>query len=346
MSEEMDEELFEHYDITTDPGQGPMRIDKFLMERLLKASRNQIQNAIKAGQILVNGKTIKSNYKVRPKENIKVYLNKPKEEYQVIPEDIPLNIHFEDDHLMVVYKEPGMVVHPGVGNKSGTLVNALAYHFKHNLPVMDGNQPDRPGLVHRIDKDTSGLLVIAKTEEAMTGLAKQFFDHTIERKYLALVWGTFDEKGGTIEGHIGRHPRDRKIMIVFPDGEEGKNATTHYKVLEDLYYISLIECQLETGRTHQIRVHMKSQNHPVFNDAKYGGDRIVKGTVFSKYKTFVQNCFKIIPRQALHAKSLGFEHPITKEKMYFETPLPEDMAAALEKWKNYIANRKDIDKSA
>lgn len=346
MSEDLDEELFEHYNITTDPGQRPMRIDKFLMERLLKASRSQIQNAIKAGHILVEGKTIKSNHKVKPNTNIKVFLDKPRAEYEVIPEDIPLNIHYEDDHLMVVYKEPGMVVHPGVGNKSGTLVNALAYHFKHNLPVMEGNQADRPGLVHRIDKDTSGLLVIAKTEEAMTGLAKQFFDHTIERKYLAMVWGTFDEETGTIEGHIGRHPRDRKVMTVFPDGEEGKEAVTHYRVLEDLYYISLVECQLETGRTHQIRVHMKSQHHPVFSDVKYGGDKIVKGTVFSKYKTFVQNCFKIIPRQALHAKSLGFVHPITEEKMYFETPLPDDMAAALAKWKNYIANRKDIDRSA
>jgi 23S rRNA pseudouridine1911/1915/1917 synthase len=343
MSDELDEELFEHYDIMTDPGQSPMRVDKFLMERIEKASRNQIQNAIKAGHILIDGKNIKSNYKIRPKERIQVFLDKPRVEHELIPEDIPLNIQFEDEHLMVVYKEPGMVVHPGVGNRTGTLVNALAYYFQKNLPVMEGNQADRPGLVHRIDKDTSGLLVIAKTPEAMTGLAKQFFDHTIERKYQALVWGTFEEKTGTIDVNIGRNIKDRKVMTVFPDGDEGKHAITHYKVLEDLYYVSLVECQLETGRTHQIRVHMKSLHHPLFNDAKYGGDKIVKGTVFSKYKMFVKNCFEVIPRQALHAKSLGFDHPITGERHYYETPLPDDMVAALEKWKNYVANRKDFD---
>lgn len=344
MTEDLDEDLFEHYDILTDPGQKPMRVDKFLMERIEKASRNQIQNAIKAGHILIDGKKIKSNYKIRPKERIKVFLDRPRVEHEVLPENIPLKVHFEDEHLMVVYKEPGMVVHPGVGNRTGTLVNALAHYFKENLPVMEGNQADRPGLVHRIDKDTSGLLVIAKTGEAMTGLAEQFFDHTIERKYLALVWGTFEESSGTIEANIGRDPRDRKVMTVFPDGEEGKQAITHYKVLEDLFYVSLIECQLETGRTHQIRVHMKSKRHPLFNDAKYGGDKIVKGTVFSKYKMFVRNCFEVCPRQALHAKSLGFKHPVTGERHYYETGLPDDMKAVLERWQNYVANRKDIDR--
>jgi len=254
MSEDVTEDdLFEHYDILTDPGQSPMRLDKFLMERIERASRNQIQNAIKAGNILVNGKVVKSNYKIRPKESIKVMFNRPKEGYTVVPEDIPLKIHFEDEYLMVVYKAPGMVVHPGVGNKSGTLVNALAYHFENKLPVMDGNPADRPGLVHRIDKDTSGLLVIAKTDEAMTNLAKQFYDHTIDRTYQAIVWGNFSELSGTIEGNIGRHPKDRKVMTVFPDGDFGKEAITHYKVLEDLYYVTLVECRLETGRTHQIR---------------------------------------------------------------------------------------------
>lgn len=343
MIEELDEDLFEHYDILADRGQKAIRVDKFLMDRIEKASRNQIQNAIKAGHILVDGKKIKSNHKIRPRERIQVFLDKPKAEYEVVPEDIPLNIHYEDEHLLVVYKEPGMVVHPGVGNKTGTLVNALAYYFQQTLPVMEGNQADRPGLVHRIDKDTSGLLVIAKTDAAMTGLAEQFFDHSIERKYQALVWGTFEEKSGTIEANIGRHPKDRKLMTIFPDGDEGKRAVTHYKVLEDLYYVSLVECKLETGRTHQIRVHMKSLHHPLFNDARYGGDKIVKGTVFSKYKMFVKNCFDIIPRQALHAKSLGFTHPVSGERHYYETPLPQDMQDVLEKWKNYVANRKDID---
>lgn len=348
MSEEEDGdvELFEHYDILTDPGQSPIRIDKFLMDKLERSSRNQIQNAIKAGNILVEGKEIKSNYKVRPNENIKVYLDKPKDSFVVVPEDIPLRIDYEDEHLLVVYKEPGMVVHPGVGNRSGTLVNALAFHLQKKLPVMEGNTPDRPGLVHRIDKDTSGLLVIAKTEHAMTHLAKQFFDHTIERKYQAIVWGSFEEDKGTIDEYLGRHPRDRKLMTVFPDGDEGKNAITHYRVLEDLYYVSLIECQLETGRTHQIRAHMKYKHHPLFNDVKYGGDSIVKGTVFSKYKTFVHNCFKIIPRQALHAKSLGFIHPETGKEMFFDSELPADMQGALEKWRHYVANRKDIDRGA
>ncbi|WP_235295991.1 RluA family pseudouridine synthase [Portibacter marinus] len=343
MDEDMDDELYEHYNIITDPGQRPIRIDKFLMDRIEKTSRNQIQNAIKSGQILVNGDVVKSNYKIRPHEHIQVYLDKPLEAFEIIPEEIPLDIRYEDEYLMVIYKEPGMVVHPGVGNKSGTLVNALAHHFQQKLPVMEGNLPDRPGLVHRIDKDTSGLLVIAKTARAMTGLAKQFFDHSIERKYQAIVWGNFDHKKGTIEGHIGRHPRDRKLMTVFPDGDFGKDAITHYKVLEDLYYVSLVECQLETGRTHQIRAHMKYMHHPLFGDARYGGDKVVKGTVFSKYKAFVNNCLEVCPRQALHARSLGFIHPISNEEMKFEAPLPDDMKELLERWRNYVAHRKEID---
>ncbi len=345
MAEENDDtndELYEHHRVITDPGQSPIRIDKFLMDRIEKVSRNRLQNAIKAGSVLVDGKEVKSNYKVRPSQTIVILLDKPPVEYEVLPENIPLKIHYEDKHLMVVYKEPGMVVHPGVGNKSGTLVNALAYYFQNELPIMEGNRADRPGLVHRIDKNTSGLLVIAKNDLTMTGLAKQFFDHSIERTYQALVWGTFEDKTGTIEGHIGRHPKERKQMFVFEDGEEGKHAVTHYKVLDDLYYVSLVECKLETGRTHQIRVHMKTIGHPLFNDERYGGDKLVKGTVFSKYKQFVQNCFEIIPRHALHAKSLGFIHPITKEKLYFETELPEDMLEVLDKWRNYVANRKVI----
>lgn len=340
--DDVNDELYEHHRIVTDPKQGPIRIDKFLMSRIENATRNRLQNAIKAGSVLVDGKEVKSNYKIRPNQTIVVLLDRPHTEHEVLPEDIPIKVHYEDEHLMVVYKEPGMVVHPGVGNRTGTLVNALAGYFKKKLPVMEGNTSDRPGLVHRIDKNTSGLLVIAKNDITMSALAKQFYDHTIERTYQAIVWGTFDEKEGTIEGHIGRHPRDRKIMHVFQDGEEGKHAVTHYKVIDDLYYVSLVECKLETGRTHQIRVHMKSLHHPLFNDEKYGGNKVIKGTVFSKYKQFVYNSFDVIPRHALHAKSLGFIHPITKEKMFFETELPDDMVAVLERWRNYVANRKQI----
>ena len=307
-----------------------------------KLSRNRIQNACKAGAVLVNDKPVKSNYKIRPKDNIKIVLPKPPvENTSIIPEDIPLDIRYEDDDLMIVYKPPGMVVHPGTGNRSGTLVNALAYYLQNaDLPVMEGNQLDRPGLVHRIDKDTSGLLVIAKTEFAMTHLAKQFFDHSIEREYIALVWGNFDETKGTITGHIGRHPRDRKKMHVFPDEDFGKHAVTHFEVIQDYYYVSLVNCRLETGRTHQIRVHMSNLNHPLFNDEKYGGSSIVKGTVFSKYKQFVHNCFKLLPRQALHAKSLGFIHPRTKEFVKFEADLPQDFSETIEKWNAYLNSRK------
>ena len=336
------EEYFLHRTIIVDPGQQPLRIDKFLMDRLEKVSRNRLQMGIKEGAIRVNDKQVKSNHIVKPLQEITILLPEPpREEFQVIPENIPLDIIYEDDDLLIVNKVAGMVVHPGTGNFTGTLVNALAYHIgDKDQPVMEGNPTNRPYLVHRIDKDTSGLLVVAKTEIAMTALAKQFFDHSIERKYQAIIWGSFDEETGTITGHIGRSPKDRRVMKVFPDGDFGKDATTHYKVLQDLYYISLVECQLETGRTHQIRVHMKYKSHPIFNDERYGGDKIVKGTVFSKYKSFVFNTFKEIPRQALHAKSLGFIHPTSGERMHFETELPSDMQTALSRWNKYLETRK------
>ncbi len=338
--EESQEEFYEIQEIAVDPKQSPLRIDKFLIDRLPKVSRAKIQNAIRAGSITVNEKEIKPNFKVKPGHEIRIIFPKSFGGEQVlIPEDIPLDIRYEDDDILIVHKPPGMVVHPGIGNRTGTLVNALAWHFK-DLPVMEGNSVDRVGLVHRIDKDTSGLLVIAKTDYAMTHLAKQFFDHTIDRTYLALAWGDVEPEEGTVTGNIGRHPTNRKVQTVFPEGEAGKHAVTHYKVIRNLYYVTLLECKLETGRTHQIRVHMKYIGHPLFNDAAYGGDNIIKGTVFSKYKTFVQNTFKVIPRQALHARSLGFVHPITKEYMYFEAELPDDFQGALDRWERYLDGRK------
>ncbi len=336
-----DDEYYEHHTIAVDPGQEQLRIDKFLMSRLEKVSRNRLQLAIKAGAIVVNDKSIKPNYKIRPKDVIKVVLPKNvNDPDHIIPEDIPLDIVYEDDHLMVINKAAGLVVHPGTGNHSGTLVNALVHHFKQkDLPVMQGNSSDRPGLVHRLDKDTTGLMVIAKTEAAMTHLAKQFFDHSIERSYNAIVWSGFEQDAGRIEGNIGRHPTDRLRMHVHEDGETGKHAVTHYQVIEDFYYVSLVECRLETGRTHQIRVHMNHIGHPVFNDDRYGGDRIRKGTVYSKYKRFVENCFELCPRQALHAKSLGFVHPHTNEKMQFDSELPSDITSALNKWKAYFETK-------
>jgi len=332
--EEEQEELFEHHAIKVDANQSTMRIDKYLMDRLPNVSRNKVQDAIKSEYVLVNEKPIKSNYKVRPLDDITISLPEPPRDTEVVPEDIPLDIVYEDEHLLVVNKPAGMVVHPAYNNWSGTLVNALAYHFQQ-LPTMEGNE-GRPGLVHRIDKDTSGLLVIAKSEKAMTGLAKQFFDHSIDRVYQALVWGEPAEESGTINVHLGRSPKDRRITMAFPQGDVGRHAITHYKVLKTLRYVSLIECRLETGRTHQIRAHMKYLGHPLFNDATYGGDKILKGTKFSKYKSFVDNCFKIIPRQALHARSLGFTHPISREKMYFESELPQDFREVLEKWDRYV----------
>ncbi|MBX9852945.1 MAG: RluA family pseudouridine synthase [Cytophagaceae bacterium] len=340
MSEEIDNELpeeaelYEHYRITVDKGQEPIRIDKFLMDRIANATRTKIQSAIEAEAVLVNGKATKSSYKTRPLDLITISLAQPPREDVVVPENIPLNIVYEDDELLVVNKAPGMVVHPAYQNWSGTLVNALTYHFQ-NLPT-SRNGEGRPGLVHRIDKDTSGLLVIAKTELSMAHLAKQFFEHSIERTYQAIVWGEPEPEAGTIHVNIGRSLKDRKVMTAFPEGDFGKDAITHYKVLQSYRYVSLVECKLETGRTHQIRAHMKYIGHPLFNDTTYGGDKILKGTTFSKYKQFVDNCFKMLPRQALHAKSLGFIHPITKKKLHFDSELPDDMKNLLEKWDHYV----------
>jgi len=328
--------LYEHEEIVVDPGQTPVRIDRFLFDRYGHVSRNKIQNAIRAEAITVNDKAIKPNYKVRPGDEISLVFPKTHVNEGIVPENIPLDIVYEDSDLLVVHKPSGMVVHPGVGVRSGTLVNALAFYLAdRDLPVMPGNSDDRLGLVHRIDKDTSGLLVVAKNEFSMTHLARQFFRHEIDRKYVALVWGTPDPEAGTITGNIGRHVKNRLQMAVFPEGELGKHAVTHYQVLEDLYYVSLVECRLETGRTHQIRVHMQYIGHPVFNDERYGGNRILKGTVFTKYKQFVENCFGLIPRHALHAKTLGFIHPTTGKQMLFESDPPEDFQSALEKWRKY-----------
>ncbi|HMP98640.1 MAG TPA: RluA family pseudouridine synthase [Cyclobacteriaceae bacterium] len=334
LPEEQDDELFEHHRIKADPKQGPVRIDKFLFDRLPNVTRTKIQNGIHAGFVKVNDKDVKPNYKVRPNDVIVISLPEVPRDTEVIPENISLNIVYEDDYLLVVNKAAGMVVHPAFNNWTGTLVNALTYHFQQ-LPELPGNE-GRPGLVHRIDKDTSGLLVIAKTELALSKLAKQFFDHSIERTYWALVWGVPDPAAGTINVNLGRSPKDRRLTIAFPDGEIGRHAITHYKVLKDLRYISLVECKLETGRTHQIRAHMKHIGHPLFNDAMYGGDQILKGTTFSKYKSFVHNCFEAIPRQALHAKTLGFIHPASGKAMQFDSEIPEDFKLALEKWENYV----------
>ena len=332
------EELFEHYRIEVDKGQQFLRIDKYLVNRIENVSRTKIHDAAVAGNILVNQRAVKPNYKVKPKDIISIVMSHPPRDIEIIPQDIPLDIEYEDNDLIIVNKKPGMVVHPGYGNYTGTLVNALAFHFEH-LPMFQSDEL-RPGLVHRIDKNTSGLLVVAKNELAKNKLAKQFYDHTIERKYQALVWGRPEDEG-IIEGHIGRSLKNRKIMHVFPNGEYGKNALTHYKVIENLGYVSLLECKLETGRTHQIRVHLKYIGHPLFNDDTYGGDQILKGTTFTKYKQYVQNCFKMLPRHALHAKSLGFTHPQSGKKMFFESELPEDMNSVIEKWRNYIVNRND-----
>ena len=329
--QEPEEELFEHYRFDVPKGQAFLRIDKYLMLLVPNATRNKIQNAATAGDIYVNDIPVKSNYKVKPLDVVRILLSHPPFENRVDPEDISLDIVYEDDSLLLINKPPGLVVHPGHGNYTGTLVNALAFHFQ-NLPL---NSSERPGLVHRIDKNTSGLLVIAKTEEAMTHLAKQFEDKTSEREYIALVWGNVKEEEGTIVGNIARHVKDRMQMSVFPDGDQGKHAVTHYKVLERFGYVTLVSCKLETGRTHQIRVHMKYIGHTIFNDERYGGDLILKGTTFTKYKQFIDNCFKTLPRQALHAKTLGFTHPVTKEFMQFDTELPQDMQDCIEKWRNY-----------
>ncbi|MFM7195859.1 MAG: RluA family pseudouridine synthase [Bacteroidota bacterium] len=336
IDQESDDGLFVHHRIIVDGGQGLLRLDKFLTERIANATRTKVQSAIDEGFVSVNGKPVKSNYRIHPYDEIVVALPEPPRDTDIKPENIPLNIVFEDDHLLVVNKPAGMVVHPAHENWTGTLVNALVWHFS-NLPQMQGNE-GKPGLVHRIDKDTSGLLVIAKTEPAMTALAAQFFHHTIERTYQALVWGEPDPAEGTVNVHLGRSPKDRRVTIAFPDGSIGRHAITHFRTLKPMRYVSLIECRLETGRTHQIRAHMKYLGHPIFNDAMYGGDQILRGTVFTKYRQFVDNCFDLCPRQALHAKTLGFIHPVTGEKLRFDSELPQDMQAVMMKWENYVKN--------
>jgi len=331
------QELFEHHRFVVDPGQSLLRIDKYLSARMENTSRTRIQNAANAGNILANNSPIKPNYRVKPGDIIQIVLPNPPREIELIPENIPINIVYEDDDVLIVNKEPGMVVHPAYGNYTGTLVNALMYHFR-DLPLFSTGEA-RPGLVHRIDKNTSGILVIAKNEYSLNRLSRQFFERTTDRRYQALVWGTPDPPEGTITGHVGRNLKDRKIMQVFEDGSEGKPAITHYRVLENLGYISLVECKLETGRTHQIRVHFSHIRHPLFNDEEYGGDQIIKGTTFTKYQQFIRNCFKILPRQALHAKSLAFDHPVTGKRLSFESDLPDDMVQVIEKWRKYTSGR-------
>ena len=336
--QEEDGEWFEHFRVQVDKGQALLRIDKFLTDRIANASRTRIQAAADAGNILVNEKPVKSNYRVKPLDLISVVFPHPPREIELLPEHIPLNIVFEDQEVLVLNKPAGLVVHPGYGNYSGTLVNGLLWHFQ-NLPSLAGFEP-RPGLVHRLDKDTTGLMVIAKTENALNKLAKQFFDRTTERTYHALVWGDVKENEGTITANLGRHPKDRKLTTVFPDGDQGKHAVTHYKVIERYHYVTLVQCKLETGRTHQIRAHFKYIGHTLFGDATYGGDEVLKGTLFAKYRQFVENTFDIIPRQALHAKTLGFTHPSTGEFMQFTSELPADMITAIERWANYARNHK------
>ena len=335
--QDTEQEMYEHFRFVIDPGQSLLRIDKFLSGRIENVSRTRIQAAAQAGNILVNEVAVKPNYRVKPEDVIQIVLPNPPREIELIPQDIPLDIVYEDDDVIVVNKKAGMVVHPAYGNYSGTLVNALMFHLK-DLPLFKTGEV-RPGLVHRIDKNTSGLLLIAKNEFAQNRLASQFFNRTTGRRYLALVWGTPEPEEGTIIGHVGRNIRDRKIMQVFPDGSIGKHAITHYRVIERFSYVSLIECRLETGRTHQIRVHLSYIGHPLFNDEEYGGNRILKGTTFTKYQQFVRNCFEILPRQALHAQSLAFNHPVTGERLSFDSELPDDMKQVIEKWRRYIAGR-------
>lgn len=340
IAEVEEQELYEHHRILVDKGQAMLRMDKFLQMRLEGVSRTKIQAAAKAGCILVNGKAAKSNYKVKPCDDISILLPEPPHDFEVLPEQVPFNIVYEDEDVLVVDKQPGLVVHPGHGNYTGTLLNGLLYYMQGKTGR--GGVLEQPYLVHRIDKDTSGLLLVAKNEEAQVVLAKQFFEHSIERKYMALVWGGFDEDSGTIVGNLERSPQDRRIMHVTPDPERGKYAVTHWKVLERFGYVTLVECVLETGRTHQIRAHMQHIGHPLFNDAAYGGDRILKGTTFTRYKQFVENAFRLIPRQALHAFILGFDHPSTGKHLHFESPLPEDFSAAISKWRNYASGSSQL----
>jgi len=340
---QLSEEYFERHEIVADPKQGLIRLDKFLMDRLANRSRNKVQNAIRAGSVRVNDKDVKPNYRVRPGNTISIILPRSLEEnFNITPQNIPLNIVYEDDDVLVVNKPFGLAVHPGVGIPNGTLVNAVAWHLQEQfdkLPVKEGNEPNRAGIVHRIDKDTTGIMVVAKNEYAMTHLANQFFHHTIERRYYALVWGNMEGDAGTIRGNIGRNPNDRRLFMVFPEGEDGKWAVTHWKVVERFYYCTLVECRLETGRTHQIRVHLKSIGHTLFGDIRYGGNQILKGTLYPKYRQFVEGCLALLPRQALHAKILGFEHPSTKQHVRFESELPADMQAVIERWRGYVEVR-------
>ncbi|KIC91563.1 pseudouridine synthase [Flavihumibacter sp. ZG627] len=330
------EELYEQHTIRIDAGQEPLRIDKFLVARIEYATRNKVQKSIDAGRVLVNGKTVASNYKIRPADEIVVYSHREKRGEHIVPEEVPLNIHYEDNDIMIINKPAGLVVHPASGNPSGTLINGVAWYLQQqNKDITEENLP-RFGMVHRIDKNTSGLMVLAKNDKAVTSLARQFFDHTVFRRYIALVWGDPAEEEGTVVAHIGRHKRFRKLFDAYPEGEYGKDAITHYKVLERFGYVTLVECRLETGRTHQIRVHMQHIGHPLFNDDFYGGDRIVKGTVYTKYKQFIENCFNTCPRHALHAKNIGFKHPATGEQVLFESELATDMQLLIEKWRNYV----------
>jgi len=335
-TEEGSEELYERMNLTIDKGQEPMRLDKFLVARIEGASRNKIQQAIDAGRVLINGKQVQANHKIKPGEELVVYSDKEVHGEEIVPQQMPLNIVFEDEDILIINKPVGLVVHPASGNPDKTLVNGVAWYLQQQNKDITAETLPRFGLVHRIDKNTSGLMVLAKTAKAVSSLAKEFFDHTIQRRYIALVWGDVAEDSGTIVAHVGRHQRFRKIFEAYPDGDHGKDAITHYKVLERFGYVTLVQCQLETGRTHQIRVHMKHIGHPLFNDEVYGGDRIVKGTVFSKYKQFVDNCFAICARHALHAKTIGFTHPRTRKPVIFESELPEDMLKVIEKWRTYV----------
>jgi 23S rRNA pseudouridine1911/1915/1917 synthase len=339
--QESNDELYERFTFTIDKGQEPYRVDKFLMNRLEGATRNKLQRAINVGLVLVNNKEIKQNYKVKPYDQIVIYSDLSPESTEIVPENIPLNIVFEDDDIIIINKPAGMVVHPGSGNYNGTLLNGIAWYLQQKIPDLSEDVLPRFGLVHRIDKNTSGLLVLAKNDKTMRHLAKQFYDHTVKRKYMALVWGDVENDSGTIVAHVGRNLRHRKLFEAYPEGDHGKEAITHFTVLERFNYVTLVQCILETGRTHQIRVHMKYIGHPLFNDDFYGGDKIVKGTIFSKYKQFVENCFMICQRQALHAKTLGFIHPGTGKEVFFETELPADMSQIIEKWRNYVKTIKD-----
>lgn len=342
----MADEFYERHEIVADQRQSLIRLDKFLIDRLANRSRSKVQNAIKAGSVKVDEMDVKPNYKVKPGNVISIILPKSLgESYQILAQNIPLNIVYEDEDLMVINKPFGLAVHPGVGIPNGTLVNAVAWHLQENLkdlPIKEGNEGNRAGIVHRIDKDTTGLMLVAKSDYAMTHLANQFFHHTIERRYQAIVWGDVEQEKGSVRAHIGRNPNDRRLFMTFPEGEDGKWAVTHWKVLERFYYCTLVECQLETGRTHQIRVHMKSIGHTLFGDPRYGGNQILKGTLYSKYKQFAEGNLKLLPRQALHAKVLGFKHPRTGEMLRFESELPDDMQAVIEKWRTYLQGRKEL----